>query len=420
MIKKPFHIKSLEMNKIFYLEPYTFVWYIKEKGIIYNSLTHKGFEFQNYGLISKKVSEFTDLNNMYCIEISENELLDHNLKRFILKVQTINAGGLIKISNTNRKPIIIPPKIKLMNNFEDAEKSSNLGKEIKTYIHEISIYINGECNLNCSFCDKYYKQFLCCTKSKSELSTEAIFDFYKAVQNRSLNTINILGANIFNYSNIQTFINKLDNLNAIKVYYCHYQNLLSNHLILNKLNKNKNRLKILINFPLAENFYDNIYLLVIDQIDTEWQFVISSNEEYVQAKRIIEKFKFDKYEFISFYTGKNYSFFQKNVFLTKRDILFSRINKRQVFAQEIINTFDFGKLILFSNEDVYANINMAPIGNIRSKINEIVFNELNSGSSWRRTRKNIEPCNNCVFMLLCPSPSNYELAIGKSNLCKIK
>lgn len=30
------------------------------------------------------------------------------------------------------------------------------------------------------------------------------------------------------------------------------------------------------------------------------------------------------------------------------------------------------------------------------------------------------PCNACIYQWLCPSPSNYELAIGKPNLCHVK
>lgn len=40
-------------------------------------------------------------------------------------------------------------------------------------------------------------------------------------------------------------------------------------------------------------------------------------------------------------------------------------------------------------------------------------------TAWRRIREE-EPCNLCLYQYLCPSPSNYEAVIGKTNLCHVK
>jgi pseudo-rSAM protein len=49
---------------------------------------------------------------------------------------------------------------------------------------------------------------------------------------------------------------------------------------------------------------------------------------------------------------------------------------------------------------------------------EIVHKEIDNGKSWFRIR-NQAPCNDCVYQWLCPSPSDYEIAIGRQNLCHI-
>lgn len=72
------------------------------------------------------------------------------------------------------------------------------------------------------------------------------------------------------------------------------------------------------------------------------------------------------------------------------------------------------------NGDAYANVNHPILGNIyRDSIYEIVQKELDEGKSWFRIR-NEAPCHNCLYQWLCPSPSDCEIQIGRSNLCFIK
>jgi pseudo-rSAM protein len=67
---------------------------------------------------------------------------------------------------------------------------------------------------------------------------------------------------------------------------------------------------------------------------------------------------------------------------------------------------------------VYANPYFQALGTIEDDIRELIYKELTEGKSWLRIR-DVEPCCNCVYQWLCPSPSDYELAIGKPNLCHI-
>ena len=60
------------------------------------------------------------------------------------------------------------------------------------------------------------------------------------------------------------------------------------------------------------------------------------------------------------------------------------------------------------------------IGKLTGRASNTIRNELKRGTSWRRTRDSLPVCKECLCKYLCPSPSNYELAIGKSNLCHVK
>jgi pseudo-rSAM protein len=85
-----------------------------------------------------------------------------------------------------------------------------------------------------------------------------------------------------------------------------------------------------------------------------------------------------------------------------------------------MNPSNFGKLIVNTNGDCYANINAAKLGNIyRDTLYEIIYKETRMGKSWRRVRSRVEPCKRCLYALLCPPLSNYEYVINRNNLCKV-
>lgn len=90
------------------------------------------------------------------------------------------------------------------------------------------------------------------------------------------------------------------------------------------------------------------------------------------------------------------------------------------FIRQTLNIADFGKLYIEPDGKVYANLNDKSIGMIDNSPHDLVYRELTEGNAWLHIR-NEEPCCECVYQWLCPSPSNYERVIGKPNLCtKIK
>ncbi len=79
--------------------------------------------------------------------------------------------------------------------------------------------------------------------------------------------------------------------------------------------------------------------------------------------------------------------------------------------------YDFGEISAFPNGDLYANINLPKLGNINlDSIENMLLSELKSGLSWRMIR-NVQPCNDCIYKILCPPPSNYDFAHNKVDLC---
>ena len=110
---------------------------------------------------------------------------------------------------------------------------------------------------------------------------------------------------------------------------------------------------------------------------------------------------------------------RENIYLNVEDILSTSWSKNEIFANQQLNTNDFGKIRIATNGYIYANPNYQPIGKWDDDYKKLIYNELRHGNSWRRTRDKQAICKECIYKYLCPSPSNYEIAIQKPNLCNL-
>jgi len=117
----------------------------------------------------------------------------------------------------------------------------------------------------------------------------------------------------------------------------------------------------------------------------------------------------------------NISFFKKNVFVEKTDIL-NNNDIFQIAANETINKQLFGNVYITESGNIKLSNNASPIGNIKNNsIYKAVYDAFaeKQHHPWFLTREQVEPCKNCVFSKLCPSISNYELFLNKFNFCNI-
>jgi pseudo-rSAM protein len=166
------------------------------------------------------------------------------------------------------------------------------------------------------------------------------------------------------------------------------------------INSGINQIKILE----EANFHGSIIILVY------------SENDYLQFSNMSE-LEFEDIIFIPIYNN-NISFFESEVFIDKDDIDTMQLNKKEIFIRQTLNTFDFGRLNIMPNGFVYANVNNPSLGKIDDSPYSIVYKEFTEGKSWFNIRDK-KPCTDCLYQWLCPSPSNYEIAIGKSNLCHL-
>lgn len=158
---------------------------------------------------------------------------------------------------------------------------------------------------------------------------------------------------------------------------------------------------------------------IIKQLPISFIFLVRSEEDYEHATSCIERNELANIEIAPIYTEDNLSFFEDNLYMDEEDISEIELSKREVFVRQKLNIFSFGNLIILPDDKIYANLNAPSIGNIKETPHSIVYRELTEGKSWLKIR-NEQPCCDCIYQWLCPSPSNYEAVIGKPNLCFIE
>ena len=405
----------------FYLEPYVFISEDKEAYFFYNTLSKKGMTICKDGMVNKVVKHLQTPVNMYSIRIGVDEMENEPLYHLIKSLQEAKFGDIIE--GDLPKPIIMPPMLNHQKSVERINKFDlPIEEKILSYLHEVTIYINGECIYNCTGCRNMFKQAPFCTKSQNTLDWVTLKEFLHAIS--CINTsVNITGGNLFLYPELNNLLELLGEVKQITTFTVNFRNLPEDFSALSPFTNELYKLKILVNDEYqVHDVVKMVEKLKASSIEQIWETGVTSIPELEKAERLSEQLMKRNVEvnIKPFYTGENLSFFEENVFIEQEDIMAMELDRRDIFALQALNTNDFGKITILSDGTIYANINKAPVGDITKPVGDALCKELESGISWRRIRYNMEPCNQCRFKLICPSPSNYELVIGKPNLCRIK
>ncbi|MCD7937455.1 MAG: hypothetical protein LUG98_11385, partial [Tannerellaceae bacterium] len=279
------------------------------------------------------------------------------------------------------------------------------------YISEFTIYINGEIipeNL-------IINQNIYFTQGKKAIPIETIRTIAQQLAFNRLSLIHISGSNIFEYTDLLWLLNAFDKLNAVKKLYVRPEQYIENSDFFhnNKSEQLKGVLLFNKNYSLVQAISEKAQN---DQM--QFLFYVHSVEDCEIVENLIRKFNLADYDVKPVYNGVNDSFFHNFIFPDEDDIRSIHLSKREVFANQFLNTNDFGKLILLPTGDVYANLNHPVLGNLNQlKIADIISKEILEGKSWLQTRDG-EPCASCLNQWLCPSPSGIEYILGKMNVCK--
>jgi len=375
----------------FTIEPYVYIGFTNKYALLYNTLDRVTIDSDKPEVI-ELLQEVLQKENYGVILLPAKRLQNKSIYAFITELREKYMGDIIDVTLSKGKPIQLTPFF----NFSDSDKFEIYKKQnfpsdrnILANLSEINIHVDST---------TYIKELI---------------SFLQTVPNRLI--FNIIGDldKLTKYKELLSFLNQYSSTKNIL---CPYTSVIS----LQPAFLNNFSYRITVDFPIHIGSWNNSMEILLNQaLPVEYVFNVSSLSDCQKSEQLIEQFRIERYQFKPVFTGDNMHFFKENVFLSKEDILSTHISIKNIFANRSINIFDFGKINIMPNGDVFSNVNHPPLGDIyTSSIFDLVRKEVFEGNSWLRIR-NQAPCNKCVYQWLCPSPSDYEIAIGRPNLCKV-
>ena len=409
----------------FYIDPYVHIFLKNDSLLLYNSYTGKVLEYKGNSDIIKLAKRLLAPRNLQVILLTGTDLEQSAIGGFVSDIRENFMGDLIDVAYSNGKPITMTPLVKNQMDvkFLKREKDRSVGEDIISYLTEISLYINDNCNQGCSICRKAYKQFLCCTSKgngESELKMVHINRLFSEIKHSNLSRVNILGGDFFAYNDLNGLISILRALDCEKDYYLHYLNLLLHKNKLKHIAGRDSLLTIIVNFPLnEEKLHEALIAMKLLEVQERVMFIIHSKRDFESSESMVMKYGIENASYIPYFNGNNWPFFEENLFITREEFYNDRVSSKEIYSRSFVNPLNFGSLLVFPGGQVYANVNDPLLGNIgRDSIYNLLSKELIGGKSWRRIRKNVKPCKSCVFSNLCPPISNYNIITKRYNFCK--
>ncbi|MCQ2314695.1 MAG: TIGR04150 pseudo-rSAM protein [Bacteroidales bacterium] len=407
------------------IEPYVFIFKGKNEYVLYNTLSNKMLQFdvENNAFVADILEQLTLVENLYSIEISENDCKTISFKQFVSDLRDGFFGDVYSKELYEYHPISLPPLLKVKNSIKNINKNVEQQDDntFLNFFHELSVYLNGTCTYGCKLCTKYYKQIPFCCKSKSEFDKNELDNLFDLISHSPhLIILNIFGGDILKYNLLEYFLDKIEELShSIEINIFLFYKACNNHFSYQLLNEHHVNVHIL--FPI--NNFDNEDITHILSICSNfenafWDFVCQNENEYNNCINFAESHGLEKYDILPFYE-ENADFFKKYVFITKDDLLNSDNSKRNIFIKQQLNSFFYGKLVITTDKLVFDCINGHNVGTLGDDIVDLIKKCVNEESVWFLTRNKMKPCCDCAFQYLCPPPSNYEAVIGKPNLCNI-
>lgn len=410
------------MKYWFYLEPYTFLFRNENKAVIYNTLNGAYVICPQHPVIDGILNNWEDATKGYGVFLDEAVLKGEEIiNEFVFDVRETFSGDCIEYDEGRGTPYLFKPTLFLNSDIrtkEEKEKTS-LGEYVLQNLDEVTLHLPSTCSKQCVKCSVYHRQMNHCTLFSEE-------DSHPVDYERILYLFQLVGIQRVNFS---AGGNPIANANII-----HYLDMFSDsrfkkHLWLDYTFFNDRYLElatitrsILDIFVHPSNWNEQLVkdMKVGNDKQICWHLIVS-NEAEMESLEALNIPEIVCFHIHPFYTGENLDFFREYVFIDMEDILAEPVNRKSIFRRQVLNDNFFGKLTLFPSGEVYSNVNFPSLGNIQNmSLKELVYKELTEGYSWLKVRGNETPCSQCINKHLCPPISNYELVIGRNNLCKVK
>ena len=392
-----------------------------QAAMFYNTISGQHFKIEPDTLLSDIINQLQDSKNGYCIDVSENDMENEKLIEFIRLLRDNFCGDIINQEFTGIKPYSLYPQYSVINGRERllAGGAISIGEKVLDYLQYFTLQITGKCHLQCDSCPTLNRQIMTCSVLPLEMDISTIENTLIQLTGSPLKSINIIGGNPFSYSWWEELISVLKRFPFEYTWHIDYRLLSGSDSKIEDMFSMDSQLVVIFQGDfdkvLLKKEYDK---WKVNRIS--FNFHISSEKQYEDTLSFCEDSLIENYTVSPVYNSLNEDFFKEFIYIDEESIVGNTLSKKTIFANMNINKVNFGKIIVLADGEVYTNMNYPSLGNINNdSIHELLVNEMRRGGSWFKIRDQ-KPCSDCLYQWLCPSPSNYEFVIGKSNLCHIR
>lgn len=408
-------------NYWLYLEPYTFLFNNEKEVVFYNTINGSYLHYSlNSPIIKYIVEELDKLENGYGVRLTEKEV--SAISQFLDNVKESFSGDIISIDKTSSLPFIFKPISRIMEerlknkDILEVDVLESQGSEIMQSLNEVTLFLGKNDGPHNAFAIyPYHTQFIHSLLFDVAVSLEKgdylqIIDCLKAVGIGKLNLV-------INSMNSRSLLCELyPYLNQSDFKICIYWDYEDIHFDMTNLFSSFPYYTHVVNIH-SFNRVDLIQMEIdaLNSFNVIWNVIVSTENDLLSIKKIE-----DYVNIVPYYNGDNEEFFKEYIYNDLESILEYPIDKQTIFRRQTINENFFGKLFILPNGEVHANMNCASLGNIKEMaLSEIVYKEMTQSTAWFKLREDGR-CKQCVNKYLCPSVSDYELAMQKNDLCHVE
>lgn len=394
------------------IHPDTFIWVKSGIICVYNAENNAFLRDFSSRELKKIIDELQEVGNLYTATITEMDLELSTVESWIRKLIENDCCDWVADDGNNQKTVSLKPVLKITDDMEYYKDCHSRGQNVNllSNLHRLIIYLNGSEYGN----DIYARQCIYPFKQQSDLDWKELYNFMVSSGIPiALSEIVFVGC-FWKYKEYEKVLDFLNLLSAKVSVYCTEQDY-CNYI---EEREAPNLLEEYILYILKEQYPedDSVFDQLAGHGNLIWHFILTSEEDYIAANNLVEKYRVGKYRLFPVYNGNNRKFFEDFIYTSEDEILDYKPTKREIFVNQTLNTNYFGSLHILPGGDISGGNKV--IGNLTDSLYDVVYREMTEGDSWFHIR-NQRPCCDCCYQWLCPSPSNYESALNKSNLCNI-
>lgn len=403
------------------LEPYTYIHFNnRSEVIIYNELNNAKIISYNI-IVIEYLKLLNEEINLRVILINKKDLTDIQLINFLQEALDYFMIDIVPISYSKKKPIQIPDKLNLQG-IKRKKRDDIIIKDVLFNLTEI-FFLFGVVDLSENeYAVRYTSQIPYYYNKGCDIHFNffELKNFISSIKESSVFKIHIIGHDFIQDSKYEQSLEYFLRRNYLIEFYIN-ANFLDEKLcnIISKLAIDS-KIKFNLIIDIDTNNKKFCSTIINHASLFNYKFMVTNEGDLCKYNALIEYLHFENYDFVPVFTGKNKSFFEKHVYLNYDDLLDISPSILELKKNEFLNSNYFGKIFLTHNKLFSTSINTEKWVKFNIlKIIPIIENEFTHNRNWFLIRDKA-PCSECVFQWFCPSPSNYELAIGKPNLCHIK